>query len=524
MSARPVPVDAARTASPPQAPTSDTETRLRLAIESTGAGTHARDLLTDEADWCPRLREIYGLSPDEPASSTTWLSLIHPDDRARALSAMSAALDPAGTGHWRATFRIVRRDGGLRWIEGHGQVAFEVHGGRRRPVRLAGLSFDVTERERTLEALRDGEARLSLAMRSADLGVFDWDVETDRLTWSEATRRTFGVDGDAPLAAFDAMRRIHPDERAAAEAAIAAALEPGGEGTLRARHRIVRPDGEIRWIDVAGQVRFDGEPRRPIRLCGVVADVTDAQRALEDLREADRRKDEFLAMLAHELRNPLAPLATAHGVLARGTGLGERERTALEIARRQTRQLALLVADLLEVSRITRGKIALRLAPVGLAPVVYEAAEALAPAIDARRQTLEVSVPARPPRIVADAARLAQVLENLLANASKFTPEGGTIRVEVEDCGDEVAIRVTDTGIGIDPSQLATIFELFAQVDASLDRAQGGLGIGLALARRLVLMHGGRIWAASEGRGRGATVTVRLPARGPGAEPGAPSR
>ncbi len=498
----------------------DTETRLRLAIASTRAGTHARDLLTDEAEWSPRLREIYGMTPDEPATSATWLALVHPDDRARALTAMSAALDPKGSGHYRATFRVVRRDGTQRWVEGHGQVAFDDVDGTRRPVRLAGLTFDVTERVRVHEALLESEARLSLAMRSADLGVFDWEAGRDRLTWSDATWRMHGMAPGAMLSIGEALERVHPEDRAQVERAIAVALGPAGDGSFRSRHRIVSPHGEVRWLDAAGQVRFDDAPgasRRATRLCGVVADVTDAQRALDGLREADRRKDEFLAMLAHELRNPLAPLTTAHGVLARSAALGERERAVLAIAQRQARQLARLVDDLLEVSRITQGKIALRLAPIGLAPAVYEAVEATAPAVEARRQSLEVSMPQRPPRIVADSARIAQVLENLLANASKFTPEGGSIRVEVEACEDEVAIRVADTGIGIEPGHLASIFELFAQADASADRARGGLGIGLALVRRLVAMHGGRVWASSPGPGRGATFTVRLPVRGPAA-------
>jgi signal transduction histidine kinase len=442
---------------------------------------------------------------------------------------MAAALDPAGAGHYRATFRIVRPDGSERWVEGHGQVAFAEIDGMRRPVRLAGLTFDVTERVRTLEALRESESRLDLAMRSANLGVFDWDLGPDTLTWSDATWRTFGLAPGEPRTVAEAMHRVHPDDRAEVDTALAAAFDPFGDGAFRARVRVVRPDGEVRWIDAVGQARFDDGPgaqRRATRLCGVIADVTEAQLALERLRDADRRKDEFLAMLAHELRNPLAPLATAHAVLERGAGLGERERAALDIARRQMRQLGRLVDDLLEVSRITRGKISLRLAPVGVAPAVYEAAEALAPAIESRRQTLEVTMPPRPPRIVGDPARLAQVLENLLANASKFTPDGGTIRVEVEveDDGDEVAIRVVDTGVGIEPSQLSEIFELFAQADASLDRAQGGLGIGLALVRRLVAMHGGRVWASSAGRGQGATFTVRLPIRGPDGAADAPGR
>jgi signal transduction histidine kinase len=214
--------------------------------------------------------------------------------------------------------------------------------------------------------------------------------------------------------------------------------------------------------------------------------------------------------------------ARAARTLARGHSEGDSAvparppaRAALSIARGQAAQLGRRVDDLLEVSRITRGMIALRLAPMGLGSAVHEAAESVAPAIEARRQSFVVSVPSRPLHIVADAARIAQVLENLLHNASKFTPEGGTIRVEAEVCGDEVELRVVDDGVGIAPGQLGAIFDLFAQADPAPDRAQGGLGIGLALVRRLVALHGGWVGAASAGLGRGSTFTVRLPRAGP---------
>ncbi len=395
--------DPATPKSPGVAPLpTDTETRLRLAIASTRAGTHVRDLLTDEADWSPRLREIYGMTPDEPATSATWLARVHPDDRTRALAAMAAALDPSGDGHYRATFRVVHPDGTVRWVEGHGQVAFEPADGGLRPVRLAGLAFDVTERVATLEALRESESRLDLAMRSANLGVFDHDLATDALSWSAATLRIFGMDAEAVPSVADAMRRVHPDDRALVEAAQAAAFDPAGDGAFRVRMRILRAAGDVRWIEAVGQARFDGPPDAPhraTRLCGVVADVTDAQVAMDRCARPTAARTSFLAMLAHELRNPLAPLVTAHAILERGGGLGERERAALEIARRQTRQLARLVDDLLEVSRITRGLISLRLAPVGIAAAVYEAAETLAPSIESRRQALEVRVP---PRTAAD--------------------------------------------------------------------------------------------------------------------------
>ena len=236
---------------------------------------------------------------------------------------------------------------------------------------------------------------------------------------------------------------------------------------------------------------------------------------LTELREADRRKDEFLAMLAHELRNPLAPLTNALALLDRSAVLTDDERLPLTMAQRQTRQLTRLVNDLLEVSRVSRGMIDLQCEPMMLAAAVYNAAESVSAAIGARGQTLRVAVPEEPVQIMADPVRVAQVLENLLTNASKYTPEGGSIRVEVDHAAGAVEVRVIDNGVGIEPEKIAHLFEFFSQLDVTIDRAQGGLGIGLALVKRLVELHGGSVTAASPGKGKGSTFTVRLPLGGP---------
>jgi signal transduction histidine kinase/ActR/RegA family two-component response regulator len=229
------------------------------------------------------------------------------------------------------------------------------------------------------------------------------------------------------------------------------------------------------------------------------------------LREADRRKDEFLAILAHELRNPLAPIRNALQIL-RAKGPAEPQlQWSRDVIDRQLQQMTRLVDDLLDVSRITRGKIELRRQRVLLAEVVSSAVEACRPLLEKRSHELVVKVPAEPITLEADQARLAQVLSNLLNNAAKFSDVGGRIAITAERQGDEVAIRVKDTGIGIPPEMLSHIFEMFTQVDRSLERSQGGLGIGLTLAKRLVELHGGEVEAHSDGAGQGSEFVVRLP-------------
>jgi CheY-like chemotaxis protein len=231
---------------------------------------------------------------------------------------------------------------------------------------------------------------------------------------------------------------------------------------------------------------------------------------IQALKEADQRKDEFLAMLAHELRNPLAPISSALDIL-RQSGDKELSTSAIGMLQRQVGQVTRLVDDLLDVSRISRGLIALHLERVELAPIVVQAVEAAQPRFADRQQKFTLVMPEEPIVLDADAARLAQVVGNLLSNASKFTDEGGDIRLVVERDGSHVSICVHDSGIGIPAEQLGRIFDMFVQVDPSLDGVQGGLGIGLTLVKRLVAMHGGTVEARSRGVGQGSQFIVRLP-------------
>lgn len=239
-------------------------------------------------------------------------------------------------------------------------------------------------------------------------------------------------------------------------------------------------------------------------------DVTDQVQANAALEDANRRKDEFLAILAHELRNPLAPIRQA-ALVAKATPDPARQAWAVGVIDRQVGHMALLLDDLLDVSRISRGKLVLRIAEVDLQAVVDAAVEGAWPGIEAKQHKLVLRLPAHPVRVQADAVRLAQVLSNLLSNAAKYSDPGGTITLAAEESGGRLLLRVRDTGIGLSREHLEGIFTMFSQVAAGSDRAQGGLGIGLALSRGLAQLHGGTLEASSEGPGRGAEFTVCLP-------------
>jgi signal transduction histidine kinase/CheY-like chemotaxis protein len=258
--------------------------------------------------------------------------------------------------------------------------------------------------------------------------------------------------------------------------------------------------------------KFDAEDMRQLVSLGRFASAAyQVWAAIDALEDADRRKTEFLAMLAHELRNPLAPISNAVEILRRSGGDEQKVRPVTEMMQRQVGQMARLIDDLLDVSRISRGKIKLRREPVELASVIHHAVEAARPAIEHAQQELTVTLSSPPLYLDADPVRLAEIVGNLLNNASKFTVRGGRIRLTVEQDGGEAIIRVWDSGIGIASDKLPHIFDVFMQVDTSLDRPQGGLGLGLTLVKSLVELHGGTVQAYSAGIGQGSEFVVRLP-------------
>ncbi len=281
---------------------------------------------------------------------------------------------------------------------------------------------------------------------------------------------------------------------------------------------IVRPDGSVAYVQNDVELLYD----RHGNVCGCVSVCVDmtARKDIEDvLRQADRRKDEFLATLSHELRNPLAPIRNALELLRRaGTDTALRDR-ALGIAERQVQQLVRLTDDLLDVSRITRNKIELRCERIDLRTVVSSALETTAPLSLAAGHILDVDLPAAPLWVYADLTRLSQAFANVLNNAVKFTDRGGQISVSASASGGEAIVTLKDTGIGIDPGQLPGIFEMFVQIEQTPSRLRTGLGIGLALAKRLVELHDGRIDALSDGAGQGTEFVIRLPLAAAAEEP-----
>lgn len=491
------------------------EAQLAFATRLVELGIFDHDHIAGKLHWSGRMREMHQLAPGVEPSLAALEGRLHPDDRDEVMAAVHASHDPSGTGAFAREYRIVRSDGHVRWIVTRAQTLFEGEGAQRRAVRTIGTQIDVTNAKRIEMDLRAERERLRLALEASSAGAFDWNTATRQVQWTDGHYRLLGLEPGSQPATYELWsRHVHPDDLERAKRAVREALAT--HRRYRDLYRIVRADGAERWVEVQGLTIQQGG--RSVRMVGVMFDVTERRlaearllAAQAALREADRRKDEFLATLAHELRNPLAPIRSAAQVLNSPRLDAAQSSWARQVIQRQVEHMARLLDDLLDVARITRGKLQIRKELVDLASIVDTAVEAARPLVDARRHQLTVELPASSPSIDADPVRLAQVLSNLLTNAAKYTDPGGRIELaaQVEDAA--LRVRVRDNGIGLSSSELASAFEMFSQSEGAHSRAQGGLGIGLALVKGLVRLHGGTVSAYSPGPGQGSEFTVVLP-------------
>jgi PAS domain S-box-containing protein len=413
---------------------------------------------------------------------------------------------------------LIARDGRERPID---DSAAPIKDERGRVVGVVLVFRDNTQRRAAEEKARKNQEILQLVHKIGKIGHWEWNSLTDENKWSPEIESLYGLRPGGFEGGYQGWAKLlHPDDLPKAEADVRHALETGEYFT---EFRVIWPDSSVHWLETRAKVFKDGHDK-PVRIMGVNMDVTERKRVEEELRrsreelqqriaqlaEADRRKNEFLATLAHELRNPLAPLRTGLQVLRLTDERAVQERVR-QMMERQLEQMVHLIDDLMDVSRISRNKLELRKARVPLVSVVENALETARPLIESKGHALTATLPPEPVYLNADLTRLAQVFWNLLNNSAKYTDPGGRIDLSAQSEGKEVVVTVRDTGIGIPTEALAGLFNLFSQVDHSLERAQGGLGIGLALVKGLVEMHGGTVEARSAGVGQGSEFVVRLP-------------
>jgi PAS domain S-box-containing protein len=492
---------------------------------------------TDENKWSPEIEALYGLRPGTFGGTyDAWAKLLHPDDLPKQAEVVRRALE---TGKYFTEFRVIwPEDGSVHWLEARANVFKD---GQDKPVRIMGVNMDVTERKRTEERLRLLWEAAAVMLSSAEPDAMLRELFAN-------IGPHFGLDTYFNYLANetgDALRLVSyigiPDEAAkqitrlefgqAICGTVAVQRQP-----IVATHIQQSDDPKAEFVksfgirayvchplqvnkNLLGTLSFASRSRDQLEpdaleflqtICQYVAVAYERLRLVRELRQADRKKDEFLATLAHELRNPLAPLRNALELLRRSEADDDVSEQARSMMGRQLDQMVRLIDDLLDMSRISQGKVQLRKERVELKAVVHSAVEAVQPLIQAQAHELTVTLPSQPIYLDADATRLAQVISNLLNNAAKYTEKSGHIWLSAEPQRNAAVISVRDTGIGIAAEHLPHVFEMFSQVAPALERSQGGLGIGLSLVRRLVEMHGGTVEAQSGGIGKGSEFIVRL--------------
>jgi PAS domain S-box-containing protein len=395
----------------------------------------------------------------------------------------------------------------------------------RTATHLITIAFEKREREEELGTERE---RLSLALAAGRLGIWNWDLITNELTWSEYCKILFAYSPDTKVTFEDFLAVLHPDDRDRTMKAIEESIRDGVPYDIE--YRVVHPDGTVRWIAATGRT-FRDDFDRPMRMGGVARDVTERRQFDEDLQEnqhelrtalnaaelarreaesATRAKDQFLAVLSHELRTPLTPIMMAASLLRNAQDLSEQARNAFDMIFRNVEIEARLIDDLLDLTRIAQNRLGLQFRVVDLHSVLRAAIEVCETGIEQKKQRLNLQLAATRSQVQCDVARIQQVFWNLLKNAIKFTPELGVIFVSSRNENNHIVVEVSDSGIGIDPRIVPKIFVPFEQGDQEVVKQFGGLGLGLAISKAVVDAHGGVIAVHSEGKDLGAAFSVRL--------------
>jgi len=466
-------------------------------------GNWRMNLRNNVLEWSDENFRIFGIPKGTPLTYQSFLDIVHPTDRQSVDTTWQQALTgmPYDIEH-----RLIV-DKKVKWVRELAELEFDKHG-----VLLGafGTTEDITDIKSTQEALQYERAFLRQIIDAVPSIIFVKDREGRFMLSNEALAQCYGTSPDSLTGLTDENFNPNADEVTHFYQNDLDVIRTG-KPKLIPEEKVTHADGSVHWYSTVKIPLYDTD-NSCSKLLGVATDITERKHAEETLRLMDRRKDEFLAMLAHELRNPLAPISNAVRLLKMQEATDPKLALSCNIIDRQVTHMTRLLDDLLDMARIMQGKIRLKIEHFELTDIVNNAIETSRPLLESRKQELIISQSMTPQWLEGDHVRLAQVLSNLLNNAAKYTGEGGKIMLSVMREGSDAVIEIKDTGIGISPDILPQIFDLFTQADHTLAHSQGGLGIGLTLVRQLVEIHGGTVTAASEGIGQGSTFTVRLPA------------
>lgn len=492
--------------------------RFQLITRATNDAIWDWNLQTNEVWWNQSVQTLFGYdSAQVEPTSVWWYEHIHPNDRERVVNGIHEVIDEGGE-NWSAEYRFLCADDSYKYVYDRG---FAIHR-EGQAIRMLGAMQDVSARREAEEAFIKSQERLQLVLDASQLGLWYCDLPFDVLNWSELTKEHFWLPPEAIVTIDDFYNLIHPEDRERTRAAIDKSIIDRTHYDIE--YRTVNPsDSRVKWIRAIGRGFYD-KNNDPYRFDGITIDISsDKQTQTEreqllaseknaraEAENANRLKDEFLATLSHELRTPLSSILGWSKMLKAGQVKENQVRRAIETIDRNARSQAQLIEDILDVSRIISGKLRLNIKTVDISAVIETAIESVQPAAKAKgirlRKFLDNGV-----LTSGDADRLQQIIWNLLSNAIKFTPPEGRVEIRLEKDDSNVVIKVSDNGYGIEADILPFIFERFRQSDSSTTRQHGGLGLGLAIVRHLVELHGGTVRANSNGRDQGAVFTVRFP-------------
>ena len=436
-----------------------------------------------------------------------WLDMVFTDDRDGTAQAWTQAISDKNL--FETEHRLRRADGEFRYMS---MRAVPIKAADGSVSEWVGIHTDITDRIVAEQEAQDNDERYRLALEASG-NIATWVVhpETNTGFLDERFAEIFDVDLEiathgAPIQVF--TERIHDEDRTRVEEAIAEAIRTGERYDID--YRIVQRSGKVVWVTVKGKM-FKAKITGKQRFAGVAVEITERKAVEDGLHDLNRRKDEFLAMLAHELRNPLAPISAAAQLLITAPLDQERIHKASQIIVRQVDHMTGLVNDLLDVSRVNRGLVTIKKEPIEIRTIIADAVEQIAPLLQARNHHLSMELMPDSVMVDVDRKRLIQVVANVINNAAKYTPPDGRVSVRTAVQEDDVLIEIADNGIGMTPDLTARVFDIFTQGHVTPDRNSGGLGLGLALVKCLVEIHGGSVTASSKGLGLGSSFVIRLP-------------
>ena len=489
----------------------ESEERLNMARSAAGIGIHDYDVKNGLIHWDKKVREIWGVEDSKkPVTYDLFIDGVHPEDRDKVEHALDTALHKPNSGQMHSEYRVVNRlDGKIHWVEVTGKTVFR----NGEAVRMVGTVQDISQRKALAIELHESAQKLRIAKDSNKFGAFVYDIKTGAMDWDPILMDIWGFDVGQPVTLAMFYEQLHRDDVTSTEEEIAASLNPSGDGHYHTVYRVInRKSRLLSWIEASGQVVFeDGQPQKMI---GMIIDISERKKLEESLQAAvgklaqdNIKKNEFIATLGHELRNPLAAINSGIQMMQLGT---KDSQWALEMMGNNVRLIRSLLDDLLDLTRITLGKIYLKKEFVNITKLLRESLESFASKAADKRQSFAYALTDDALYVYGDGTRLEQVFANILTNAHKFTPEGGSIRVSAERKESRLLIEVEDNGIGIPPEKIETVFDPFEQVSPAVP-GNTGLGIGLSLVKQFIAMHDGDVAVTSDGLGHGCKFRVSLP-------------